>query len=294
MIEKQYLDTLGRIINEGWDKNPKRVNFATGAIKPCSPTRMLPHIFLQHDMRKGFPLFTHRKMPFKSACVELEGFIKGVTDKSWYQERGCKYWDHWSNPFSEDENDLGAIYPHSWRRFGESVDSKDNGVTYGVDQLYSVVHELKKAPTSRRGVVINWTPLQNDRAALPACHIAFIINTCGEANELLNLSFFQRSCDFPRGHNIHTYGLLLELLAQELNKEAYLLSVLYADAHIYEGDLNACQNILTKPTYSLPHVKLPWKMKSGELFDIFKWTHEDVDLVNYQCGKPVKFGEIEV
>src|SRR5690606_19181268 len=52
----------------------------------------------RHDMLKGFPLTTLRKMPYRSMAVELEGFIKGITDKSWYQERKCKFWDEWCNP----------------------------------------------------------------------------------------------------------------------------------------------------------------------------------------------------
>ena len=37
-------------------------------------------------------------MPFKIIAVELEGFLKGITDKRWFQERGCHIWDEWCNP----------------------------------------------------------------------------------------------------------------------------------------------------------------------------------------------------
>jgi thymidylate synthase len=113
------------------------------------------------DLSEGFPLLTTRKLPFKSIMVELEGFIKGITDKKWYQDRGCHYWDEWCNPkkvaYGHDEDtrrkmknetDLGKIYGYQWRNFNSS----------GVDQLKRVVDTLKKNPTDRRMIVSAWNP----------------------------------------------------------------------------------------------------------------------------------------
>jgi thymidylate synthase len=49
-------------------------------------------------MRDGFPLITTKKINPQTIFVELEGFIKGITDKRWYQERKCYIWDEWCNP----------------------------------------------------------------------------------------------------------------------------------------------------------------------------------------------------
>lgn len=54
----------------------------------------------EFDMRSGFPLLTTKKMFPKLIFVELEGFIKGITDKRWYQARKCFIWDEWCNPQS--------------------------------------------------------------------------------------------------------------------------------------------------------------------------------------------------
>ncbi len=73
---------------------------------------------ITHDMKEGFPLSTLRKMPQKSMRVETEFYLKGYTDKKWLQDRGCHFWDHWSNKTSDDENDLGPTYGFEWRHFG--------------------------------------------------------------------------------------------------------------------------------------------------------------------------------
>lgn len=121
----------------------------------------------RHDMSEGFPLTTLRKVPWQSIRVELEGFINGITDKKWYQERGCHFWDEWCNPvalkqeqiewldhnhssydnyrdcvreverlepeFKKQINDLGPIYGYQWRSFNRRHDSQvpSGPVDYG-------------------------------------------------------------------------------------------------------------------------------------------------------------------
>lgn len=151
----QYLNILRNILENGKPKSPTRV--MEGGRKLSHDTIGLPNQIFTHDMSEGFPLLTCRKVPYKSTFVELEGFIKGITDKRWYQERFCKYWDEWSNPqkvsqriiqeqekmckqfpdksmkeivvettsqdnvdkIKKEENDLGPIYGRQWRRFDE-------------------------------------------------------------------------------------------------------------------------------------------------------------------------------
>lgn len=64
----------------------------------------------RHDLSKGFPLTTLRKMSWKSIRVELEGFIKGITNKNWYRIRKCGFWNEWSNP-KEYEKLIGQEIP---------------------------------------------------------------------------------------------------------------------------------------------------------------------------------------
>ena len=51
----------------------------------------------KHDMSLGFPLLTIRKMPVKAMWKELEGFIKGVAHKEFYQVGKTNFWKWWAN-----------------------------------------------------------------------------------------------------------------------------------------------------------------------------------------------------
>jgi len=92
----KYLELVQRILDNGTSKLPERK--LEGGRKLDNGTIGLPNQVFSHDMKDGFPLITTRKAAIKSVCVELEGFIKGITSKKWYQERGCKFWDLWANP----------------------------------------------------------------------------------------------------------------------------------------------------------------------------------------------------
>ena len=117
---KAYLDYLQYVLDNGvWTKNRTGVDTLA-----CSG------YMLVHDMKDGFPLLTTKKMGLKSIAAELEMFIKGITDKRFLRERGCKIWNEWCNPqkvpYATDaetkakmaaEPDLGPIYGAQWVSF---------------------------------------------------------------------------------------------------------------------------------------------------------------------------------
>lgn len=208
---KQYLDILKKILEEG---EPKSTRTGVGAIS-------IPGVMFEHDLSKGFPLLTTKQMAKKTMMVELEGFIKGVTDKQWYQERGCHIWDEWCNPtkvpygHSEEtkrkmaeERDLGPIYGFQWRHFGaEYIDQHADYFNRGVDQLANIVSITQKDPDNRRMIVSAWNPKMLNQMALPPCHYGFQVIV---TNDKLNLMWNQRSVDAPLGlpFNIGSLSLI--------------------------------------------------------------------------------------
>ena len=299
---KAYLDLLDRILTEGTDKSNRT---GTG-------TRFLPNLFFSHDMAKGFPLLTSKRVPMKIVAVELEGFIKGVTDKRWFQERGCHIWDSWCNPitaensYNEDSgvtwedhcksiDDLGPIYGHQWTKFGKATDEtmrsfdydtyliEEDHVRSGANQLQYVIDTLKTNPNDRRMVVSAWNPNSIDEMALPPCHYTFCVTHC---NGVVNLHWTQRSADFFLGvpFNIASYGLLLELICKETDMIPGNLSGTFCDAHIYDDHIDQCKEQLSRDIRILPSVEISGK----EDFDIFSWTHKDMIMVGYDPHPTIK------
>lgn len=255
---KAYLDIVRRILETGERKeNRTGVDAITVA-----------GAMFEHDMAEGFPLLTTKRVPFKSVAVELEFFIKGLTDKRWLQERGCTIWDEWclpsKVPYGHDEAskakmraepDLGPIYGYQWRNFGENYRYciETGAAPNGVDQLAKLVETLKTNPGDRRMIVSAWNPAQLHEMALPPCHLLFQVTV---VNGRLNLLWYQRSVDTMLGlpFNIASYGLLLHLLAKDAGlKEGKLVGFL-ADTHIYVNHVEGAKEQLGREPGVLPTV----------------------------------------
>jgi thymidylate synthase len=241
----------------------------------------------RHDMESGFPLLTTKKMAVKTMWVELEGFIKGITHKDWYQKRGCNIWDEWSNPTNNDDYDLGPIYGYQWRRFNHAYDPDDDGCLIRYDQLKEIVNTLKTDPTSRRMVCSAWNPIQMDRMALPPCHVLWNVVVIGNK---LNLIWHQRSCDLMLGvpFNIASYATLLLLLCKEGNLKPGILQGTFADCHIYENQIEGAKEQILRNPNPLPTVDV------GNFPCIYDWNSSDTVLNNYKSHPKINFGSIAV
>ena len=102
----------------------------------------------------------------------------------------------------------------------------------------------------------------------------------------LSLKWTQRSCDVFLGipFNIASYGLLLHLLAKEVNMIPDELIFSGGDCHIYLNHLEQCDKQLNQQTYKLPTVEIANK----SIFDI---TYEDIKLIGYESSPAIK-GEL--
>lgn len=322
---KEYLGIVSKVLNEGKWKSPVRRNPNTGRWEPVDGgvrTLTCANVLFSHEMRDGFPLLTTKKVAWQAVRVELEGFLRGITSKRWYQDRGCKIWNEWCNPeklkqllirdfnsldvqweirknYQLEEDDLGPIYGFQWRRFGQCYDENDNGwvdesAKADADQLGRIVETLRTNPMDRRMVCSAWNPLHVSRMALPPCHWGWNVTVIGDE---LNLFWVQRSCDLMLGvpFNIASYALLLELLAYDAGFKPGNLSGMLVDCHIYENQIDVAHEQIKREPRPLPQIG--FKNHSGELkkrFDIFDWTYQDVDLFNYNPHPKLDFGKVAV
>jgi thymidylate synthase len=274
--ENNYLDIVANVLAYGKYKQNRT---GVGAYT-------MPHTMIQHDMSVGFPLLTTKRMGIKSISAELEGFIKGITDKQWFIDRKCYIWNEWSNPktipvgLSDDERkawqldsmDLGKIYGYQWRNFNSQ----------GYDQVKQVVDTLKADPNNRRMLVSGWNPNQLNEMALPPCHVLHHVTV---VDNTLHLCWFQRSVDVGLGlpYNLASYAMLLHLYCKEGGFKEGILTGFLSDVHIYENHVDALKEQLNRTPY------LPPNIETENFTDIFSWEYTDTKLSSdYQYHPAIK------
>ncbi|GHU26926.1 thymidylate synthase [Bacilli bacterium] len=258
---KQYLDLLGNILANGSRKDDRT---GVGTISIFGTQT-------RYNLNDGFPLVTTKKVHLKSIIHELLWFLRGETNIGYLKEHGVTIWDEWA-----DENgDLGPVYGKQWRDFE------------GVDQVKDVVETLKTNPNSRRMIVSAWNPKDTDKMKLPPCHTMFQFFAL---DNKLSCQLYQRSADCFLGvpFNIASYSLLTMMLAQICNMQLGDFVHTTGDTHIYLNHIDQVKLQLSREPYALPKMVINPSVK-----DIFGFSYEDFNLVDYKYHPPIK-GEIAV
>lgn len=251
---KQYLDLLGRIMNEGTEKTDRT---GTG-------TKSVFGHQMRFRLEEGFPLLTTKKLHLKSIIYELLWFLRGDTNVKYLQEHGVSIWNEWA-----DENgELGPVYGHQWRSWPGY-----NGQT--IDQIQNVIDQIKRNPDSRRMIVSAWNVAEVESMALPPCHTMFQFYV---AEGRLSLQLYQRSADTFLGvpFNIASYALLLIMMAQVTGLCPGEFIHTTGDTHLYLNHLKQAELQLSRTPRPLPVMKINPNVKS-----IFDFQYEDFQLEDY-------------
>jgi thymidylate synthase len=339
-IDKQYQLLLQHILDNGIEKKDRT---GTGTISVFGRQ-------IRHKMSEGFPLLTTKKLHFKSIVVELLWFLRGDTNIKYLVDNDCHIWDgdayknflKYSSqviPFTKDEfinhiktNDgfaklwgkLGPIYGKQWRSW-EYRKNYPNGSYTGVrgeiDQIATLINDLKTNPDSRRLMVNAWNVGELDQMVLPPCHYGFQVYTRELSpieiieqakkdglwkdeipegvtlselqkdfkSRAISLMWNQRSVDTFLGlpFNIASYGLLLMMIADEVNMVPDELIGNLGDTHLYLNHIEQAKEQITRESYSLPTITLPSSLQpnSGN-WD--KLVFEDFYLNDYQSHPAIK------
>lgn len=242
------------------------------------------------DLRKGFPLLTTKRMPFKTILRELLWFINGCTDNDKLNEKNVHIWDqNGSKEFLEtrglsyETNDLGPVYGFQWRHFGAEYKDRYTGYNgLGVDQLQNVIDLIKNNPTSRRIILSAWNPVDLDKMALPPCHVMvqFSID-----KEFIDAQLYQRSGDMFLGvpFNIASYSLLLHIVGSITGYTPRYFHHILGDSHIYINHLNAIGEQLFRVPLDFPELIL-----KKPITDINNIDENDFILENYNYHPTIK------
>jgi thymidylate synthase len=214
----------------------------------------------------------------------------------------------------------------------------------GIDQISELIRLLKETPDSRRMVVNAWAVHDLPNQVLPPCHYGFQVytrelsleerlqvwnikfgftneeqknqfdpnvhlDTHGVPTRAISLMWNQRSVDTFLGlpFNIASYGLLLEILAKEVNMVPDELIGNLGDTHLYLNHIEQAKEQIGREPYTLPTLNINtefWPTESGEcgtgLLDVIKifnsftndnfckcLLEEDIQLSNYKSHEKI-------
>lgn len=258
---QQYLELLDHILKNGTQKEDRT---GTGTLSVFGYQ-------MRFDLSKGFPLVTTKKCHLRSIIHELLWFLKGDTNIKYLKDHKVSIWDEWA-----DENgELGPVYGHQWRSW-----PTPEGNT--IDQISSVIDQIKNNPDSRRIIVSAWNVSDIPNMALPPCHAFFQFYV---ADGKLSCQLYQRSADVFLGvpFNIASYALLTMMVAQVTGLKVGDFVHTFGDTHLYSNHLDQARLQLEREPRPLPTMKL-----NPEVTNIFNFTYEDFALEGYDPHPHIK------
>ncbi len=271
---KQYLELLKDIKDNGAVKSD-RTETGTSSVFGRQ---------MRHDLTKGFPLLTTKKLHFKSIANELIWFLSGGTNTKWLNEKGVTIWNEWATK----DGSLGPIYGKQWTQWP----TKDGG---SINQIENIVNQLKTNPDSRRILFHGWnveylpdegvSPQENalnGKMALPPCHLLYQFYV---ANGRLSAQLYIRSSDSFLGlpYNIASLALLTHMLAQQCDLQAHEIVVSIGDSHIYSNHKKQVEEQLSREPKELPQLKINRKPDA-----IFDYKFEDFEIIGYEAHPNIK------
>ena len=207
----------------------------------------------------------------RSIIHELLWFLQGDTNVAYLHENNVSIWDEWA-----DENgNLGPVYGKQWRAW-PTPDGRH------IDQITTVMNQLKNDPDSRRIIVSAWNVGELDKMALAPCHAFFQFYV---ADGKLSCQLYQRSCDVFLGlpFNIASYALLVHMMAQQCDLDVGDFVWTGGDTHLYSNHMEQTHLQLTREPRALP--KLIIKRKPESIFD---YRFDDFEIEGYDPHPGIK------
>jgi thymidylate synthase len=226
--------------------------------------------------------------------------------------------------FAKKWGELGPIYGKQWRKWKQK-DILEWGYKEGeveIDQIQNLINDLKTNPDSRRLMVNAWNVGELDQMTLPPCHYGFQVYTRellpnerkvewakslgkdvsyaynltqedldakGFPRRTISLMWNQRSVDTFLGlpFNIASYGLLLLILAKEVNMLPDELIGNLGDVHLYKNHIAQAKEQMKREPFELPTILFKDHLKDFDsIIDILRV--KDIILDNYESHPTIK------
>ena len=226
-----------------------------------------------------------------------------------------KQWRNWMG-FHEGQHDILKV-----------VNGVEQHKDYlvGKDQIWNLINDLKTNPDSRRLMVSAWNVGELDQMVIPPCHYGFQLYTrelsreermkilsktqpvqswegymkkdldaIGVPKRAISMMWNQRSVDTFLGlpFNIASYGLLLEMIAKEVNMLPDELIGNLGDVHLYSNHIEQAKDQISRTPYELPKLVIDQFDENnhyiGDMNDISEYNIEQFKLEGYQSHPTIK------
>ncbi len=277
-------------------------------------SKILPNMSKEKMTELGYRLTKEEfinKIKTDNEFAKVWGELGPIYGKQWRQWQG---WMHYKK--DDGSNGVGSLW---------------------YDQILQLVHSLKTNPDSRRLMVSAWNVAELNQMVLPPCHYGFQLYTRElsieerldlaskkykmfdpfdfnevDHNEIdklypvpkraISLMWNQRSVDTFLGlpFNIASYGLLLEIIAKEVNMIPDELIGNLGDVHLYSNHIEQAKEQISRNPFELPSVQITernWYMHEAvkkhlgeKTFSekILSYRPDCFELINYQSHDKIK------
>ena len=304
--DEQYKALLKRIAETG---NPAQSGMDEGS------TEVLGAI-LEYDLANGFPLVTERDLTkvstpeaiaayesdvahrplagmIKQSVGEILGFINGARTQEELETYGCKFWKPWTSDEAKAKKrglELGDLGPGSYGAAFHDFPTLEEG---GFDQYNVMIEQIKPRPELRTHIItpfipqyISRAPGRQQKVLVVPCHGLQHYNIDVKNGEMA-LVHFQRSGDVPIGvpFNMVHYALLLIMVAQVTGYKPCKLVHVISNAHMYDQHAAMVDELLSRPAYPFPMLKVDPSVKRLEDF-----RTEHFSIEEYTAHPPIRMG----
>lgn len=221
-----------------------------------------------------FPALTLRRTPIKSAMDEILWIWQKKSSN--IHDLNSHIWDEWA----DSDGSIGKAY-------GYQLGVKHQYPEGMMDQVDRVIYDLKHNPFSRRIMTNIYVHADLHEMNLYPCAYSMTFNVTEEPSKdklVLNAILNQRSQDVLAANNwnVVQYSLLLMMIAQSVDMIPGELIHVIADAHIYDRHVPLIQELISRPQYPAPTVRL-----NPDIKDFYQFTTDDIVVENYQHGKQI-------
>lgn len=223
----------------------------------------------RYDLSEEFPALTLRPTAMKSALDEILWIWQKKSNA--VKDLNSHIWDEWMG----EDGTIGKAY-------GYQLGVKYKFAQGEMDQVDNVLWQLKNTPYSRRIMTNIYNFGDLSEMNLEPCAYSMTYNVVGDKlNGILN----QRSQDVlvANNWNVVQYALLLMMFAQVSGLKAGELVHVISDAHIYDRHVPLVREMLERPMYDAPKVRL-----NPEIKNFYDFTVADLIVEDYNTNPQIK------